>query len=252
MNIQRLLAATLAIVLVMGISTPAFGETISSGSGSPTPGTGAVATTSQTSSSTCVVIDFEGVGDLVPIGTIGDVTFSANGVGLVDLDAGGTGNFANEPSPDTIMFVAAGGANVITATLANPVQEISWNYVSINPGEIRVFGAGNVLLATIALPPIPQVNPGDPTGGAFGTWDSGIHTEVGNVITSVEYDALADQIGWDDLDYCVKFVGGELLPINTTALILAGAQTNAVWIMSALAVIGSVAFGALYLKTRRN
>ncbi len=47
-------------------------------------------------------------------------------------------------------------------------------------------------------------------------------------------------------------VGGELLPINTTALILAGAQTNAVWIMSALAVIGSVAFGAIYLKTRKN
>jgi len=48
------------------------------------------------------------------------------------------------------------------------------------------------------------------------------------------------------------FVGGELLPIDSTALLVAGAQTNAVWIMSALAVIGSVAFGALYLKTRRN
>ena len=47
-------------------------------------------------------------------------------------------------------------------------------------------------------------------------------------------------------------VGGELLSIDTTALILAGAQTNAVWIMSALAVIGSVAFGAIYLKTRKN
>jgi len=47
-------------------------------------------------------------------------------------------------------------------------------------------------------------------------------------------------------------VGGELLSINTTALILAGAQTNAVWIMSALAAIGSVAFGAIYLKTRKN
>jgi len=47
-------------------------------------------------------------------------------------------------------------------------------------------------------------------------------------------------------------VGGEFLSINTTALILAGAQTNAVWIMSALAAIGSVAFGALYLKTRKN
>jgi len=47
-------------------------------------------------------------------------------------------------------------------------------------------------------------------------------------------------------------VGGEFLPIDTTALLLAGAQTNAVWIMSALAVIGSIAFGALYLTSRKN
>jgi len=47
-------------------------------------------------------------------------------------------------------------------------------------------------------------------------------------------------------------VGGEFLPIDSTALILAGAQTNAVWIMSALAVIGSVAFGALYITSKKN
>ncbi|MCZ6582951.1 MAG: hypothetical protein O6761_07255 [Thaumarchaeota archaeon] len=47
-------------------------------------------------------------------------------------------------------------------------------------------------------------------------------------------------------------VGGEILPIDTTALLLAGAQTNAVWIMSALAVIGSIAFGALYITSKRN
>ncbi len=47
-------------------------------------------------------------------------------------------------------------------------------------------------------------------------------------------------------------VGGEFLPIDSAALILAGAQTNAVWIMSALAVIGSVAFGALYITSKKN
>jgi len=49
-----------------------------------------------------------------------------------------------------------------------------------------------------------------------------------------------------------QIVGGESLPIDTTALILAGAQTNAVWLMSALAVIGSVAFGALYITSKKN
>ncbi len=47
-------------------------------------------------------------------------------------------------------------------------------------------------------------------------------------------------------------VGGESMRIDTTSLILAGAQTNAVWIMSALAVIGSVAFGALYITSKKN
>ena len=47
-------------------------------------------------------------------------------------------------------------------------------------------------------------------------------------------------------------VGGEFLQIDTAVLLLAGAQTNAVWIMSALAVIGSIAFGALYITTKKN
>jgi len=45
-------------------------------------------------------------------------------------------------------------------------------------------------------------------------------------------------------------VGGKFLPIDTTALLLSGAQINAAWIMSALVVIGSIAFGALYITTR--
>jgi hypothetical protein len=50
----------------------------------------------------------------------------------------------------------------------------------------------------------------------------------------------------------IQVVGGELLPIDATALLVAGSQANAVWILSALAVIGSVAFGTLYITTRRN
>ncbi|MGQ0791211.1 MAG: hypothetical protein ACT4NJ_03195 [Nitrosopumilaceae archaeon] len=59
----------------------------------------------------------------------------------------------------------------------------------------------------------------------------------------------------DDPDCQVEeppVVGGKFLPIDATALLVAGAQTNAVWILSALAVIGSVAFGTLYLKTRKD
>ena len=65
-----------------------------------------------------VLLDFEGIGDLVPIqnfynggaagnGVVGpdfDVTFFGNALALVDADSGGSGNFANEPTPDSVMF----------------------------------------------------------------------------------------------------------------------------------------------------
>ena len=47
-------------------------------------------------------------------------------------------------------------------------------------------------------------------------------------------------------------VGGEFLPIDTTALLVAGIQTNAVWILTALAGIASAAFGTLYITSKRN
>jgi len=81
----------------------------------------------------------------------------------------------------------------------------------------------------------------DPFCGTF-TFDSICEQEL--------IDFTADCINTADIQLCE--VGGELLPIDSTALILAGAQTNAVWMISALAVIGSVAFSALYLTTRRN
>ena len=47
-------------------------------------------------------------------------------------------------------------------------------------------------------------------------------------------------------------VGGQYLPIDATTLLVAGVQANAIWILSALAVIGSVAFGTLFITTRRS
>jgi len=47
-------------------------------------------------------------------------------------------------------------------------------------------------------------------------------------------------------------VAGELLPINTTALILAGIQANAFGFMVALTAIGAGAFGMLYLQVKRK
>ncbi len=45
-------------------------------------------------------------------------------------------------------------------------------------------------------------------------------------------------------------VGGELIPIDSTALVLAGLQTSAIWMLPVLA--GAAGAGAYYIKTRMN
>jgi len=47
-------------------------------------------------------------------------------------------------------------------------------------------------------------------------------------------------------------VGGEFLPIDSTALVLAGLQTSAIWMLPVLAGVAGSAFGVLYIKSRRN
>jgi len=47
-------------------------------------------------------------------------------------------------------------------------------------------------------------------------------------------------------------VGGEFLPIDSTALVLAGLQTSAIWMLPILAGVAGSAFGVLYIKSRRN
>jgi len=47
-------------------------------------------------------------------------------------------------------------------------------------------------------------------------------------------------------------VGGEFLPIDSTALMLAGLQSSAIWMLPVLAGVAGSAFGVLYIKSRRN
>ena len=47
-------------------------------------------------------------------------------------------------------------------------------------------------------------------------------------------------------------VGGEFLSIDSTALLLAGLQTSAIWMLPVLAGVAGSAFGILYIKSRRN
>jgi len=53
----------------------------------------------------------------------------------------------------------------------------------------------------------------------------------------------------EKIDITMQMVGGEMYPVNTTALLLAGAELNAIWILPAIAAIG---IGAFIVSRKRN
>ena len=130
---------------------------------------------------------------------------------------------------------ANGGSNLNTGLF------IVDNAVFVNKGTINLNGGGGTNAGSLVT-----VNAGgqvDNHGTINENPGAGTNSGIVLVISGTFNDNLPN---------LCPIVGGELLPIDSTALMLAGAQTNAVWIMSALAVIGSVAFGALYITSKKN
>jgi len=78
---------------------------------------------------------------------------------------------------------------------------------------------------------------------------------VGSAVNSLDNRQLGLNV-FTFLNECIEpeppVVGGELLPIDSTALVLAGLQTSAIWMLPVLAGVAGSAFGILYIKSRRN
>ena len=54
-----------------------------------------------------ITITFEGLANNEPVGAVNGVVFSPGWWALIDKDAGGTGAFANEPSPSTAARISS-------------------------------------------------------------------------------------------------------------------------------------------------
>ena len=65
-----------------------------------------------------------------------------------------------------------------------------------------------------------------------------------------QFGIRVEQIALDFDGTMERPVGGELLPIESTSLMLAGLQTSAIWMLPVLA--GAVGTGAYYIRTRMN
>jgi len=70
----------------------------------------------------------------------------------------------------------------------------------------------------------------------------GISFEYDTTVAFTDYDL-------DSLMITMEMVGGEMFPVDTTALLLAGAELNAIWILPLIVVIG---IGAFVVSRKRN
>jgi len=115
------------------------------------------------------------------------------------------------------------------------------------------------------VPVFPNFDQGtvDGNGHAF-VADNGGHlffvdysatSDIANLGNFVACPFLAIQL--DDIapildSMQMQMIGGEIMPINSVSLLVAGVQSNAFSLLGALALVGGVAFGAFYLSSKRK
>lgn len=155
-----------------------------------------LAATAVASQAEIVVLDFEGIGDGVPVGEyyngVGgpdyDISFSANSLALT------SGNFANNPSPDAIMFFLSGTS--ATMNVPNGFDTGFSFFYAGSQGDAHVdvyseINQGGTLLASIPLPATPA---------PYSVWvPVGVAFE--GIAKSVDFVGAADFIGFDNITF---------------------------------------------------
>ena len=162
-----------------------------------------------------ITLDFEGAGNQAALldfynggtdsagnsGSNYGVSFGGNALSLVDADAGGSGNFANEPSPSTIMFFLSGTAVLNYAP--GFTSGFSFYYSSSTDADVNVYSGENAtgtLLGTIHLN-AQAFNgcSGDPTG-QFCNW-SAAGVAFAGIAKSIDFGGTVNQTGYDNITF---------------------------------------------------
>jgi len=167
------------------------------------------------------------------LGTNGNWDAGRNGyVGLNDADQGNSMRF--DFNDDSVCGVG-GFVNYAPDFFQNPFTITA---LDSNNDVLETFDVSNN--APISTP--NAINDGEFRGIVRATND------IAALELSGEFDVL------DDLKFtrCEVVVGGEFLSIDSTALLLAGLQTSAIWMLPVLAGVAGSAFGVLYIKHKRN
>jgi PEP-CTERM motif len=172
------------------------------------------------------VLTFEGIPNQTPVGTFyaPNYVFSPATLALVDSDAGGTGSFANEPSPNTIMFFLNANNAVLNATNGFTTG-FSFFYSSSTAATINVYDAPNAtgnILASLNLAAQGFNNcVGDPTG-RFCNWTP-IGVNFAGTAFSIGFGGTANQTGFDNITFGSATPGtGDLPEPATWAMMIVG------------------------------
>lgn len=159
-----------------------------------------------------------GTGSLGNSGTNYGVSFSPSGLAIIDADAGGTGNIANEPSPNTVLFWLTEGSTTMNVPSGfEGAFSLKYSANTTN-GSFTIYsglnGTGSVL-ASASLSQNYDLNcSGDPNG-AYCHWDL-VSVTVGGIAHSVVFSGTSNLIAFDD----VTFENIGVVPVANWALFL--------------------------------
>jgi hypothetical protein len=169
-----------------------------------------------------VVLTFEGIGDEADIlgfysggidslghsGPNVGVSFVSGALGVIDEDAGGTGNIAREPSGQTALFFL--DVSSASITMAAGFDTGFSFFYSANPmagnGTVTVFdginGTGNVLASAVLLAsatPQGGCGGGDPNG-SYSCW-AALGVGFSGTARSIAFGGAANFIVFDDVTF---------------------------------------------------
>lgn len=134
------------------------------------------------------------------------ISFTGNTVALVDCDhlgiTSGCGNFANEPSPNTVMYWLAGGPPILTLA-AGFEGGFSFWYSSLETATVSVYasldGTGDALGSIDITGGGTSQCVGDPNG-AFCNWTAAGVSFVG-VARSIAFGGAVDVTAFDNITF---------------------------------------------------
>ncbi len=264
MKVNRLLAGTLALVLVAGFGIPAYGGGVACG----TSATLAVMINLPTN---CIEVDdkiftnfrnFNGNFDPaqitvtgVTVGTEKGLQFTSQtlstgtppqNIGIVfEYDVISNGDPISDNTLTLDSFVLTDPFGTLDTRIV--VEEMVFDQQGqIAFKDVSADGLNNQdLLDHVDYPSLHQM--------VSVNVDIGIALGLGCEITQLCFVSISQFTQtFSQSPEPEPLVGGELLPIDNTALVLAGLQTSAIWMLPVLAGVAGSAFAILYIKSRRN